>query len=51
MDIKRETLKIEDIKYVKNKYNIDANDDICDSICLLDAYLKENQKKEEINWE
>lgn len=49
--IKRETLKIEDIKYVKNKYNIDANDDICDSICLLDAYLKDNQKKEEINWE
>lgn len=48
--IKRESLKQEDIKYVKNKYNINANDDICDSICLLDAYIKENQKKEELNW-
>lgn len=43
--IKRDVLKQEDIKYVKNKYNIDANDDICDSICLLDAYLNG-----EINW-
>lgn len=36
--IKRETLKKADVDYVKNKYNIIANDDICDAICLLDAY-------------
>ena len=36
--IKRDELKQEDIKYVKNKYNIEANDDVCDAICLMDAY-------------
>lgn len=44
--IKRNTLKQEDIKYVKNKYNIDANDDICDSICLLDAYIIDQEEEE-----
>lgn len=37
--IKRETLKKADIQYVKDTYGIDANDDICDSICLKDAYF------------
>jgi len=31
-------LKKADIAYVKNKYNISANDDVCDAICLMDAY-------------
>lgn len=42
--IKREQLKKADIDYVKNKYNISANDDICDAICILDAYYIENKK-------
>lgn len=36
--VKREELKKADIAYVKNKYNISANDDVCDAICLMDAY-------------
>lgn len=53
--IKRETLKQEDIKYVKEKFNISANDDICDAICLLDAYVggelyNENSDNEMQNW-
>ena len=41
--IKREELKKADIEYVKN--------DVCDSICLLDAYLSKNKNTGEINWE
>lgn len=37
--IKREELKQADIVYVKNKYGISANDDVCDAICLMDAYF------------
>lgn len=36
--IKRESLKPIDIKYVKDKYNIDVNEDIADAIGLLDAF-------------
>lgn len=36
--VKREALKKADIDYVKNKYGISANDDVCDAICLMDAY-------------
>ena len=49
--IKREELKKADIEYVKNKYDIEENDDVCDSICLLDAYLSKNKNTGEINWE
>lgn len=38
--IKREELKKKDIEYVKQKYNIDVNDDIADAISIKDAYLK-----------
>ena len=48
--IKRDTLKQEDIKYVKNKYKIDANDDVCDAICLMDAYYSKNEAVEGIDW-
>jgi Holliday junction resolvasome RuvABC endonuclease subunit len=37
--IKREELKKADIEYVKNKYGIEANDDICDAICIYDSTL------------
>lgn len=47
--IKRENLKSLDIKYVKDTYGIDANDDVCDAICLYTAYFKSQQ--DELNWE
>lgn len=31
--------------YVKNKYGIEANDDICDAICLHNAYYSNNPEK------
>lgn len=48
--IKRDTLKQEDIKYVKNKYSIDANDDVCDAICLMDAYYAKTEPVEGFSW-
>ena len=36
--ITRDTVKAADIKFVKDNYNIDANDDICDAICIGYAY-------------
>ncbi len=46
---KRAVLKQADINYVKQKYNIEVNDDIADAICIGCAYYtKENN---EINWE
>lgn len=47
--VKRENLKPLDIKYVKDTYGIDANDDVCDAICLYTAYFKSQQ--DELNWE
>lgn len=48
--IDRETLKQEDIEYVKNKYQISSiNDDEADALCIFDAYWKKNNN--EINWE
>lgn len=45
--IKRNQLKPQDIQYVKNKYNIQTNDDQADAICIFDAYwIKSN----EMNW-
>ena len=31
--------------YVKSKYGIEANDDICDAICLHNAYYSGNPEK------
>lgn len=39
--ITREMVKAADIKFVKDNYNIDANDDICDAICIGHAYTHE----------
>lgn len=47
--IKRDQVKISDIQYVKNKYNITVNDDEADAICIFDAYWEKNDN--EINWE
>lgn len=40
--VKRESVKAADIKFVKDNYNIDANDDICDAICIGYAYTHAN---------
>lgn len=32
--IKRETLKLKDIAFVKEKFGIDVNDDVADAICI-----------------
>lgn len=37
--VKRETLKQQDIDYVKNKYNKTVNDDEADAIGLFDAFF------------
>lgn len=47
--IKRQYLKMQDIKYVQNKYQIKVNDDEADAICLMDAYYVKADN--EINWE
>lgn len=45
--IKRNQLKPQDIQYVKNKYNIQVNDDEADAICIFDAYWL---KQQDFNW-
>lgn len=47
--IKRPSLKLQDIQYVKDKYDIIVNDDEADAICLFDAYWQKFDN--EINWE
>lgn len=47
--IKRQQLKQQDIKYIKDKYNLTVNDDQADAICIFDAYWQKNNN--EINWE
>jgi len=47
--IKRATLKEADIQFVKDKYNINVNDDEADAICIGLAQYKE-QDNNEFNW-
>ena len=48
--IKRTTLKQADIDFVKEKYNINVNDDEADAICIgLAQYVK--SEVNEINWD
>lgn len=44
--IKRAELKSADIKFVKDTYNIDSNDDECDAICIGYAYTHPAKEKE-----
>jgi len=46
--IKRNDLKPQDIKYIKDKYNINVNDDIADAICIFDVYGEKIDN--EMNW-
>ena len=36
--IKRDTLKAADIKFVKDNYNLNVNDDVADAVCIGHAY-------------
>lgn len=47
--VRRESLKAQDIAFVKEQYGIDVNDDIADAIGIGHSYV--NQFKNEINWE
>ena len=47
--IKRDQVKLYDIQYVKNKYNLTVNDDTADAICIFDSYWIKNDN--ELNWE
>ena len=49
--IKRTSLKEADIAFVKEKYNIDVNDDEADAICIGLAQYAQNKDSNEINWE
>lgn len=45
--IKRTTLKQKDIEFVKEKWNLDVNDDEADAICI--GFASSNQVETEIN--
>lgn len=45
--IKRPELKQQAKDYVKNKYDLILKEDICDAICIGEAYIKENIEKED----
>ena len=47
--VRRDSLKPLDIKFVKDTYGLDVNDDIADAIGIGHAYV--NQLDNEINWE
>lgn len=48
--IKRQSLKEADVEYVRNRYNINVNDDEADAICIGLAQYQQ-QDNNEINWE
>lgn len=47
--IKRANLKEADIAFVKDKYNINVNDDMADAICIGLSYFVP-EKNNELNW-
>ena len=50
--VRRESLKLADVKFIKDKYNIEANDDVCDALCLFTAYFVPDVREEDagFNW-
>jgi len=44
--VARKELKKQAIKYVKDKFYIDTKEDICEAICIGQAYIKENNLTE-----
>lgn len=44
--VKRPELKKQAKDYVRNKYGISSTEDVCDAICIGEAFIKENNFKE-----
>lgn len=40
--VKRKELKVQAIDYVKGKFNLDVEEDVCEAICIGMAYIKTN---------
>ena len=49
--IRRNELKVADINFVYNNYNIRVNDDIADAIAIGHSFLNKENDNNEINWE
>ena len=49
--VKREELKAQAIRYVKNEYNLDLSEDSCEAICINDAAHKIYGFTEDDLWE
>lgn len=49
--IKRETLKEADIRFVKDNYGIDVNDDIADAIAIGHSQINESKDEGMIIWD
>lgn len=47
--IKRDSLKVKDIEFVKKTYGLSLNDDISDAICI-GYFATHKRNDEEINW-
>ena len=47
----RDLLKIRDKEFVKEKFNLDVNDDIADAICIGYAKVNEQPEPAPFNWE
>lgn len=41
-EIKRPQLKKQAVEYVKNKYGLSLSNDVCEAVCIGDAFLKMN---------
>lgn len=49
--VKRDTLKMRDVQFVQNAYNISVNDDIADAICIGHSKVNTTPIPPPFNWE
>lgn len=49
--VKRDTLKMRDVQFVQNAYNISVNDDIADAICIGHSKVNTTPVPPPFNWE
>lgn len=49
--VKRDSLKLKDIEFVKNEYRLTVNDDIADAICIGHSKVNEIPTPKPFNWE
>lgn len=47
----RDLLKMRDVQFVKETYNLQVNDDIADAICIGHAKVNQKPEPEPFNWE